>query len=70
MGEITVPMYVQSVSSATVTLKRPVNRNQKTMAGTNVVEIVVTTSEATALAGIWGTTASCNKFDVIFRQRR
>ena len=70
MGEITVPMYVQSVSGATVTLVRPVNRNQKTMSGAGISEIVVTTTESTALDGIWGTTAQCCKFDVIFRQRR
>ena len=70
MGEITVPMYVQSVSSSTVPLVRPVNRNQKIMSGATVTTVVVTTGESTALAGIWGTTASCNKFDVIFRQRR
>ena len=69
MSEITVPMYVESVSSATVVLEKRINENQVVTDGTSVAMITVVVQEATAAAGFWGATGTCAQFDVIFRKK-
>ena len=66
MAEISTRMYVESVSSATVTLEPEPFARQG--AGQGIATVVVTTREATANAAFWGTTGSCGRYEVIFRK--
>jgi len=70
MSRITVPMYVESVSSSTVVLEKRLNESQLPAgAGTGIAMITVVTTESTATPGFWGATGGCGFFDVIFVKR-
>lgn len=68
MSERRQLMFVESVSSATVELSPLTAIDPISKGGVGVASVTVTTFEATAEAGFWGTTGSCERYEVIFRK--
>lgn len=66
--EIVRRFYVTSVSSATVVLSPEPSISAMAPAGTGIAQLTVTTVEATAIAGFWGATGQCGRFEVRVRK--
>lgn len=68
MAERQQRMFVESISSRTVELSPATAQDPISKGGVGISSVTLTTFEATAEAGFWGTTGSCAIFDVIIRR--